>query len=67
MGASTGDRNAGDGERPQHAVSLPSFSIDATAVTNKDFERFVDVTAAKLGYRARYRAEWPAVPGSGVV
>lgn len=47
MGDSTGDRNAGDGEWPQHAVSLPSFSIDATAVTNRDFERFVHAT----GYR----------------
>lgn len=36
-----------DGERPVHEVALPAFSIDATAVTNDDFARFV----AQTGYR----------------
>lgn len=47
MGDSSGDRNAGDGETPQHRVSLEAFSIDTTSVTNDDFARFVDAT----GYR----------------
>lgn len=47
MGDSRGDENHGDGETPVHEVSLESFSIDATSVTNSDFERFVAAT----GYR----------------
>ncbi|WP_349428998.1 formylglycine-generating enzyme family protein [Microbacterium sp. LWS13-1.2] len=47
MGDSSGDRNPGDGEVPQHPVTLESFSIDATTVTNDAFARFVDAT----GYR----------------
>ena len=47
MGDSSGDRNPGDGELPQHAVTLDAFSIDATTVSNDDFARFVDAT----GYR----------------
>lgn len=47
MGDSSGDRNPGDGEVPQHRVSLDAFSIDTTSVTNDDFARFVDAT----GYR----------------
>lgn len=34
-------------KKPVHEVSLESFSIDATSVTNSDFERFVAAT----GYR----------------
>lgn len=47
MGDSSGDRNAADGEVPLHGVTLVSFSIDTTPVTNADFRRFVDAT----GYR----------------
>lgn len=47
MGDSSGDRNAADGEVPVHEVSLPAFDIDATAVTNVAFARFV----AETGYR----------------
>ena len=47
MGDSSGDRNPADGEVPQHRVTLESFSIDATSVTNDDFARFIDAT----GYR----------------
>lgn len=47
MGDSGGDENRGDGETPVHQVSLASFSIDATAVTNNDFASFVEAT----GYR----------------
>lgn len=45
MGDGTGDGNPGDGEWPVHAVRVGPFSIDATTVTNDDFERFVDATA----------------------
>lgn len=44
MGDSSGDENRGDGESPCHRVSLPSFSIDATTVTNDAFAAFVDAT-----------------------
>jgi len=47
MGDSSGDRNPGDGETPLHEVSLDSFSIDATSVTNDAFAAFVTAT----GYR----------------
>ncbi|GGA54786.1 hypothetical protein GCM10011490_00720 [Pseudoclavibacter endophyticus] len=47
MGDSSGDRNHADGEVPLHEVRISRFSIDATPVTNADFERFV----ADTGYR----------------
>jgi sulfatase modifying factor 1 len=47
MGDSSGDRNAADGEVPQHPVELDGFSIDATSVTNDAFARFAEAT----GYR----------------
>jgi formylglycine-generating enzyme len=47
MGDSAGDGNPGDGELPVHDVEVASFAIDATAVTNADFARFVEAT----GYR----------------
>lgn len=47
MGDGTGDGNAGDGETPVHRVRLAPYSIDASSVTNADFDRFVEAT----GYR----------------
>ncbi len=47
MGDALGDGNPADGEMPPHAVRLDAFEIDATPVTNADFDRFVTVT----GYR----------------
>lgn len=47
MGDSSGDRNHGDGEVPLHEVSLDSFEIDVTSVTNDAFAQFV----AWTGYR----------------
>jgi formylglycine-generating enzyme required for sulfatase activity len=47
MGDSSGDGNPQDGEMPLHRVTLRSFEIDATTVTNADFAAFVDDT----GYR----------------
>lgn len=44
MGDSSGEGNPGDGETPRHSVTLPSFTIDTTAVTNVAFERFVTST-----------------------
>ncbi|TDL37278.1 formylglycine-generating enzyme family protein [Arthrobacter nitrophenolicus] len=52
MGDSQGDENRGDGETPVHQVTLESFSIDATSVTNNDFARFVEAT----GYRTEAEA-----------
>lgn len=47
MGDSSGDENVGDGETPQHPVTVSAFSIDVTPVTNDAFAAFVDAT----GYR----------------
>ncbi|MGM7698732.1 formylglycine-generating enzyme family protein [Microbacterium sp. A84] len=44
MGDSSGDQNHGDGETPRHEVTLPAFSIDATAVTNDAFAAFIAAT-----------------------
>ena len=47
MGDAHGDGNPLDGETPVHAVTLAAFSIDATAVTNADFAKFVAATGYK--------------------
>lgn len=47
MGDSFGEGYAADGELPVHRVSLKSFRIDATTVTNSQFATFVEAT----GYR----------------
>src|SRR5690625_2058819 len=47
MGDSSGDENLGDGETPTHAVTVDSFEVDATAVTNSAFEIFVEETGYK--------------------
>lgn len=44
MGDHHGDGDPADGERPVHRVTLSSFLIDATAVTNAAFARFVKET-----------------------
>lgn len=52
MGDSFAESDPGDGETPVHRVELPAFHIDATAVTNRQFGRFVrdtgHVTEAEL-------------------
>lgn len=57
MGDGTGDRNALDGEGPVHEVQVGAFSMDATAVTNAQFSRFIEGTgfrtdAEEFGYSA---------------
>lgn len=47
MGDGSGDGNPIDGELPLHPVALGEFSIDATTVTNSDYQKFVEAT----GYR----------------
>jgi formylglycine-generating enzyme len=47
MGDAHGDGKPADGEGPVHPVTVSPFTIDATAVTNVAFARFVDAT----GYR----------------
>ena len=44
MGDHHADGHPGDGETPVHPVTLTSFTIDATSVTNADFAAFVDAT-----------------------
>ncbi|QKJ20278.1 formylglycine-generating enzyme family protein [Microbacterium hominis] len=68
MGDSSGDRNPGDGEVPQHEVELDGFSIDATSVTNDDFARFVADTgyrteAETFGFSAVFHLALAAPPG----
>lgn len=46
-GDSSGERNEGDGEVPEHPVTLNGFAIDATTVTNDAFTRFVEATGYK--------------------
>ena len=67
MGDSSGDRNPGDGEVPQHPVTLEAFSIDATTVTNDAFARFVDDTgylteAETFGFSAVFHLALAAPP-----
>lgn len=45
MGDAFGEGYPDDGETPVHAVELPSFFIDATAVTNAQFATFVKATS----------------------
>lgn len=57
MGDQNGDAHSGDGETPVHEVEIVSFEIDATAVTNADFARFVTATqyvteAERFGFSA---------------
>lgn len=44
MGNPRGDGYAADGETPVHEVELSPFRIAATAVTNREFDRFVAAT-----------------------
>ncbi|WP_081746862.1 formylglycine-generating enzyme family protein [Arthrobacter sp. H5] len=44
MGDSTGDGNPVDGEEPVHTVVVGPIEMDATTVTNLDFDRFVSDT-----------------------
>ncbi len=44
MGGNDPDAFAGDGEGPVRSVLLPSYCIDATAVTNRQFAAFVKGT-----------------------
>jgi formylglycine-generating enzyme required for sulfatase activity len=57
MGEGTGVGHAADGETLVHRVDVSAFEIDATAVTNGAFAKFVDATgyvteAETLGYSA---------------
>ncbi len=57
MGDSLGDNNPFDGETPQHTVRLSSFTIDATTITNEQFQRFIDdsqyvTDAERFGFSA---------------
>lgn len=44
MGSEDDDAFAADGEGPMREVTLPPYWIDATAVSNRDFAAFVEVT-----------------------
>lgn len=61
MGDSHGDGHPDDGERPVHAVSIEQFRMDATAVTNDQFGRFIAATgyitdAEHFGYSAVFHS-----------
>jgi formylglycine-generating enzyme required for sulfatase activity len=67
MGDAQGDGNPGDGEGPVHDVSVSGFSIDATSVTNADFERFVSESgyateAETFGFSAVFHLAVAAPP-----
>ena len=66
MGSEDVDVNVGDGEGPVRRVRVDPFAIDACAVTNDDFARFVDATgyrteAEELGWSFVLAAFLPAV------
>ena len=44
MGDHHGDGHPGDGETPVHEVTLSTFHIDATSITNAAFAAFTDAT-----------------------
>lgn len=44
MGSDADEGEPGDGESPVRVVSLAPFLIDATAVSNREFSRFVEAT-----------------------
>jgi formylglycine-generating enzyme required for sulfatase activity len=48
MGASSGEA----AEKPVHAVSIPTFWIDRTEVTNEQYKRFIDATGRPVPYVA---------------
>jgi sulfatase modifying factor 1 len=67
MGDSFGEGYPGDGETPVHHVELRPFWIDATAVTNAQFSRFVKETgyvsdAEQLGVSAVFHLAVEADP-----
>jgi formylglycine-generating enzyme required for sulfatase activity len=67
MGDTAGDGKDGDGETPVHRVTVAAFSIDATAVTNRDFAQFVAGTgyrteAESYGYSAVFQLAIQAEP-----
>lgn len=67
MGDAHGDGRSADGERPLHEVSLGSFTMDATPVTNSDFCKFIDATgyrteAETFGFSAVFHLALAAAP-----
>lgn len=65
MGDSFGDGNILDGESHKHPVSLESFSIDSTSVTNAAFAAFVGDTgyvteAERFGFSAVFHLAFEA-------
>ncbi|QDQ99112.1 formylglycine-generating enzyme family protein [Tomitella fengzijianii] len=67
MGDSHGDGYPSDGELPVHAVELSQFEIDATTVTNADFDAFVRATghvtdAERFGFSAVFQHALAADP-----
>jgi formylglycine-generating enzyme required for sulfatase activity len=70
MGAAASDTEAQTNERPQHPVTLASYWIDQTEVTNRQFGLFVQATtyqteAEKLGSGSTYNgSEWVDTKGA---
>lgn len=49
MGDPFGEGHPADGEAPQHTVTLDTFHIDVTTVTNEQYARFVAATGHRTG------------------
>jgi formylglycine-generating enzyme required for sulfatase activity len=67
MGDGFDDGKAGDGETPVHQVVLSALTIDATSVTNADFDRFAEATgylteAERFGFSAVFHLAVRARP-----
>jgi sulfatase modifying factor 1 len=55
-------------ERPVHQVSVDGFSMDATAVTNRQFTAFVDATRYRtVAERPLDPADFPGAPAENLV
>ncbi|MFJ2755050.1 formylglycine-generating enzyme family protein [Nocardioides sp. NPDC087217] len=66
-GDSFGEGYQADGEGPVHPVGLPGFRLDATAVTNEEFARFVKATghvttAEREGFSAVFHLAFDGSP-----
>ncbi len=75
MGSEGADARPGDGEGPVRKVTVQPFAISPTAVTNRQFQKFVRKTgyrteAERLGWSFVFRnhvdhpEQWPATPGT---
>lgn len=68
VGMDGGGREGMDDARPVHRVRIDPFLMDATEVTNRDFEAFVKATGyVTVAERTPTREEFPDAPAENLV